>query len=302
MALDLAFVLAFAFGAGMVAFFSPCCAAMLPAYVSFALSKSQDAALTAPGDTKNVVPPRRKEAAALLVWGGLFVAALGLGRLALEALGSFGAGTQALGPEDRAVAVSMATAGIGATIAGYAMSAQRAVLRRALVFGGLATVGFLAVFIAIGIPVAYAAEGATSVLLGAAVIVGVGLIGLGIATLAGVHIPLRIPLFSPEARSNSGFLLFGVAYGLASLACTFPIFLVVVSLALIAGGFAAALAAFVAYALGKGAIMMLVTVLAVASPAAVEGRLRQWLPKFDKVMAAVLIVSGAFVVYYFALR
>jgi len=69
-----------------------------------------------------------------------------------------------------------------------------------------------------------------------------------------------------------------------------------------AGGFGAALAAFAAYALGKGAIMILVTVLATASPAAVEGRLKQWLPKFDKAMAVVLIASGAFIVYYFALR
>ena len=302
MALDLAFVLAFAFGAGMVAFFSPCCVAMLPAYVSFALGKAQAGKVETKSEAGQPAARRRTEAAGLLVWGGLFVAALGLGRLAIEALGSFGAPTQALSPEDRAVAVGMASAGIALTILGYALSAQRALLRRAVTFGGLATVGFLVVFIVIGIPIALAAGEMLSVLLYAAIAVGVGLIALGVATLTGVHLTLPIRSFSPEAKGLSGFFLFGAAYGVASLACTFPIFLVVVSLAMVAGGFAAALAAFAAYALGKGAIMILVTVLATASPAAVEGRLKQWLPKFDKAMAVVLIASGAFIVYYFALR
>ncbi len=58
-------------------------------------------------------------------------------------------------------------------------------------------------------------------------------------------------------------------------------------------------AAFAAYALGKGTLMVLVAVLSTASPAAVEGRLRKLLPRFDQLMAVVVVASGAFIAYYF---
>jgi len=74
---------------------------------------------------------------------------------------------------------------------------------------------------------------------------------------------------------------------------------VVVILALASGGFVTAVAAFAAYALGKGTLMILVTVLSMASPTALEGKLKRILPRFDQVMYAVLVVAGAFVAYYF---
>lgn len=296
MALDLGFVLAFAFGAGMVAFFSPCCVAMLPAYVSFALGRSESAAEGRSGYRD--VPRARREAGAIAVWGGLLVGAFGIGRLALEALSAFGAPAAPTSPEDRNLSVGLATAGILATLAGFAATANPRRLKAGLLFGGLATLGFLAVFITVGLPIAYAGVALRPVLGTLAVAVGVALVALGLFTLAGRRLPVRIPTFDPKGKGVAGFFLFGVAYGLASLSCTFPIFLVVVSLGAVVGG-PAGVAAFAAYALGKGSLMVLVTVLSTASPAAVEGRLKKLLPRFDQVMAAVIILSGAFIAYYF---
>lgn len=296
MALDLVFVLAFAFGAGMVAFFSPCCVAMLPAYVSFALGKSESAT-GAQGESREVARARR-EVGAIAVWGGLLVGAFGIGRLALEALSAFGAPAAATSPEDRSLSVGLAAAGILMTLAGFWATAEPRRLRAGLLFGGLATLGFLAVFVAIGLPIATAGAGLRPVLGVLAVAVGIALVVLGLFTLTGRRLPVRIPTFDPKGKGVVGFFLFGVAYGLASLSCTFPIFLVVVSLAAVVGG-PAGVTVFAAYALGKGSLMVLVTVLSTASPAAVEGRLKKLLPRFDQVMAAVIILSGAFIAYYF---
>ncbi len=297
MAPDVGVLVAFAFGAGMVAFFSPCCVAMLPAYVSFALGRAEVSG-SAAGAGGAEVSRRRRELGAIAVWGGLVVAALGLGRLAVEAIATFGGAAVPSSPEDRNLSVAMAAAGIVLALLGFALTADRKRLRAGLAFGGLATVGFLVVFVGIGLPIAYLASGLPSGLGYLAVGVGIALVGLGIYTLTGRRLPIRIPAFDPAGRGRFGFLLFGIAYGLASLSCTFPIFLSVVALAALSGG-AAGVAALAAYALGKGSIMILVTVLSTASPAAVEGRLRKLLPRFDQLMAAVTILSGAFIAYYF---
>jgi cytochrome c-type biogenesis protein len=290
-AVDLLVLLAFAFGAGMVAFFSPCCAVMLPAYVSFTLGHHEGGA---PPAAAKIGSRGRRELGAIAVWGGLLVAGLGLGRLALEAFGALGSGS----PEDRGLSVALAAVGIAVTLAGFAATADRRALRAGLAFGGLATLGLLTVFLAIGLPIAWTSPGLTSSLGWFAVGVGVALIAVGALTLLGKRIPIRIPAFSPERRGPVGFFLYGAAYGLASLACTFPIFLSVITLAAIVGGGAGALA-IAAYALGKGSLMILVTVLSIASPAAVEGRLRKIMPKFDHAMAAVTVLAGVFIVYYF---
>lgn len=298
MVVDLPFVLAFAFGAGMVAFFSPCCVAMLPAYISFALGRAEAAGDPPVEAGPRETPRARREAGAVAVWGGLILAALGLGRLALEALSAFGGPASATTPEERSASVALAAAGILATVAGFAATADKRRLRSGLAFGGLATLGFLAVFVAIGLPIAYAATALRPLLGALAVVVGISLVALGLYTLTGRHLPVRIPTFDPARGGPLGFFLFGIAYGLASLSCTFPIFLSVVALASLLGG-AAGVLAFAAYALGKGSVMILLTVLSTASPAAVEGRLKRLLPRFDQVMAGVTVISGAFIAFYF---
>ncbi|HEX9709067.1 MAG TPA: cytochrome c biogenesis protein CcdA [Candidatus Thermoplasmatota archaeon] len=296
MAPDPVFVLVFAFGAGMVAFFSPCCVAMLPAYVSYVVRDVDQRRL---GAAEPVVSARwRKELGAIAVWGGLLVAALGLGRLAIEALSAFGVSAPATSPSDREVAVGLAALGIAVTLGGFALSTEARRLRAGVAFGAVVTLGFLVVFVGLGLPVAFFARFLVSGFGLVAVLVGLGLIVLGAYTLLKGHLPIRVPSFTATRGGLPGYFLFGVAYGLASLSCTFPIFLIVVSLALVSGG-GLAVAAFAAYALGKGSLMILVTVLSTSSRAAVEGRLRTILPRFDEITAAALVVSGAFIAFYY---
>ncbi|HBY99237.1 MAG TPA: hypothetical protein DEP84_35735 [Chloroflexi bacterium] len=96
-------------------------------------------------------------------------------------------------------------------------------------------------------------------------LVGLGLIVLGIALLAGrswssaLFEQLADRIGPGGATTQRGFFLFGVAYGLASLSCTLPIFLVVVGNALTRGDLLGNMVQFLSYALGMATVVVSLT-------------------------------------------
>jgi cytochrome c biogenesis protein CcdA len=101
----------------------------------------------------------------------------------------------------------------------------------------------------------------------------------------------------PAGQAARTIFGFGVAYGVLSLACTLPIFLVVVTTSL-TGSLWEALLQFVAYSLGMGTV-----ITAVAISAALAGgvlgralaRARRWMPR---VAGVFLALAGIYVLYY----
>ena len=98
-----------------------------------------------------------------------------------------------------------------------------------------------------------------------------------------------------------GFYLFGLGYGLASLSCTLPIFLVVVGSALAAGGIVSGTIQFVSYALGMGAILLGVTLSVVFFKTAVSTGARIFMPYVQRVGAVALVGAGSYLIYYWTL-
>ena len=62
-----------------------------------------------------------------------------------------------------------------------------------------------------------------------------------------------------RSRNVIGYFAFGISYGIASLSCTLPIFLVVVAPSLASAGFKESVTQFVWYALGMGLIILILT-------------------------------------------
>ena len=60
-----------------------------------------------------------------------------------------------------------------------------------------------------------------------------------------------------RSRNVIGYFAFGISYGIASLSCTLPIFLVVVATSLASAGFKESVTQFVWYALGMGLIILI---------------------------------------------
>lgn len=178
---------------------------------------------------------------------------------------------------------------------------RAAALVRAFAVGGVTTAGFLIVFGTIGTALALGGRWLTQVLPWAALAIGIALIGAGLAVLLGRHIGVTAAsrLRPSEGVGYRSAFVFGVGYGLASLSCTLPVFLVVIA-ATVATAAPAAPLAFTAYALGMGTILTALAVAAALSRTAVQARLRRALPYLNPLSGLLLLAAGAYVVYYFA--
>jgi cytochrome c biogenesis protein CcdA len=160
-----------------------------------------------------------------------------------------------------------------------------------LLVGALVTAGFLGVFVAVGLPVAYGASRVADVLPWAGVGLGVLLVAAGLLTLAGRGPRLNVRW----GARRGGPLLFGAGYGVASLGCTLPIFLAVVGAA---AGSGSTLLVFAAYGAGMA---LVVTALAVAAALLREGLargLRRLLPHMNRVSGVLLVAAGGYLAYY----
>lgn len=179
--------------------------------------------------------------------------------------------------------------------------AARPGLARRLVQGlavGLSmTAGFLAVFAVLGAFVSLAGRGLLRYQDVVGVAVGLALGGLG-AWLAGgreLHVFVPNPVRPPRERSLPSSAVYGVAYGLASLACTLPIFFVVVGAAFLEGSVVDGLSLFLAYSLGMGAVVVAVSVSAALFKGGVGRFLRYAMPLVQRASGALLILAGTFI-------
>jgi cytochrome c biogenesis protein CcdA len=112
-----------------------------------------------------------------------------------------------------------------------------------------------------------------------------------VLALAGVQGPKSL-------KGVRAFFFFGIAYGLTSLSCTLPIFLVVVGSALAAGGFLVGLVQFVSYAIGMGSVMIILTLAVVLFKTEVSDRMFLVVPYMQQVGAILLIAVGLYLIHY----
>ncbi|MER3458366.1 MAG: cytochrome C biogenesis protein [Chloroflexota bacterium] len=177
----------------------------------------------------------------------------------------------------------------------------RPLLRRAgegLILGLLVTLGFLAVFVG-GLVVSAGGRWLVRAFPWLAVAVGLILVGLGLWLLSGRSLYLNIAAPQPDLRRRGvrSLFLFGVAYAVASLSCTLPVFLVVVGGALAAGGLLPGLTQFISYGVGMGTVLIAISIGAAAFKGAVAARLRLVMPYVTRLSALLLILAGGYLIY-----
>lgn len=171
---------------------------------------------------------------------------------------------------------------------------------RALLVGGVTTAGFMLVFGTIGTAIGLGARELTRTLPWAGLVIGVALVLAGAAVLAGGHLRLRLPQLSRGPRGGlRGDVLFGIGYGTASLSCTLPIFLAATGGA-VTGSLAGSALSFLAYAAGMGTILTALAVAAALSQQGLALALRRLVPYVNRASGALLLLAGAYVVYYWA--
>lgn len=173
-------------------------------------------------------------------------------------------------------------------------------VRRALAVGLAVSGGFLLVFGIMGILITEFSVTIQDKLPWVTIVIGVVLVGLGIAMLRGFEPMLNLPKLQKGTGSRElwSMFLFGVSYAVSSLSCTIPLFLVAVAGTFTDDSFAAGMTTFLAYGLGMALTLMALTLAIALARQGVVRWLRGALPYVNKVAAALLIVAGAYLAYY----
>jgi cytochrome c-type biogenesis protein len=136
----------------------------------------------------------------------------------------------------------------------------------------------------------------------ATVVIGLAFVILGVAMLAGFRPRFATPHVDAGGRTRSigSMFVYGVAYAVASLGCTMPLFLVTVFGTGRREGFAAGVANAVFYGAGMGLVVIALTVSLAGANQLLLGALRSAMRYVDLVAAAFLVLSGIYLLYYFA--
>lgn len=185
---------------------------------------------------------------------------------------------------------------------GHTDQSRAAAVARALRVGLTVSAGFLVVFGLAGIALSAGARWLTTAIPFAALAVGIVLAVLGAFMLTGRSIPVRLPTV---ARAGTGTgtgatVLFGVAYAVASLSCTLPVFLVVVGGAGTQTSLTAGVATFATYAIGMALPLLAVAVALALGKDALVTRVRAMARYTTRVAGGLLVVAGSYIVYYWA--
>lgn len=163
--------------------------------------------------------------------------------------------------------------------------------------GAAVSLGFVAVFLAVGTLVSLAGAQIGPFLPWAAITIGAILIVLGFLWLAGVRLSFSVSPSVPLKGGPLSFFVFGVGYAIASAACALPVFLMVVFAAVSSGGLLSGLLIFLAYSLGMVVLMVPLAMAVAASKDLTLRRFERVMPYVRKIGAAILIVAGAYLIY-----
>jgi cytochrome c-type biogenesis protein len=218
---------------------------------------------------------------------------------------AFGAGmVAAVNPCGFAMLPAYLSLYLGAEEEGFGKRSPVTRLLRALLVGATVSSGFVLLFGLAGLVI----SAGGSVLLGTmpalGIVIGGVLVLLGLWMLAG-H-ALHAGAFErfagrvgdPGNVSVRGFLLFGLAYGAASLSCTLPAFLGVVGTSLTSGSVLAGAGRFFGFSLGMAAVLVTLTLALAFFKQVLLRWLRKAVPYVRLVSAVLLVLAGAYVIFY----
>lgn len=172
-------------------------------------------------------------------------------------------------------------------------------LRSSLIFGFITVIGFLTVFIGIGLIPSYALSLLTKNSKMINIIIGILLIIIGFLT-GWTNIMSKLPAigFSSNKMGIQGFFLYGLGYGFASLTCSLPIFLLLVLQSISYPNFSDVLLSFIIYGIGAATVFIPLTLAIVYSREILFKRLLILMPKVKLLSSLILILGGFYMIIY----
>ncbi|MFZ3579080.1 cytochrome c biogenesis CcdA family protein [Virgibacillus sp. DJP39] len=170
---------------------------------------------------------------------------------------------------------------------------------RGMGLGFSMTIGFLIIFVAAGFTISFLGRGLVEYLPLLSLIIATLLTLFGLGMLIGKRLPIKTISFQIKPGKWSVFL-YGIAYALASLSCTLPAFLLVISQSINENTIISIVTNFVIYSIGMGLVVTAITIASLISRQYVQKFLRKYLPVIEKISALIIFLTGLYLVYYWS--
>jgi cytochrome c biogenesis protein CcdA len=176
---------------------------------------------------------------------------------------------------------------------------------RALLIGGVVSLGFILLFGLAGVVVSAGGNAILGIMPWMGAVIGAVLVLMGVWMFAGRGLHTGVfqrfagRVGDPKAVSVRSFFLFGLAYGLASLSCTLPVFLAVIGSSVAAGGFASGAGQFLSYGLGMASVLITLTLALAFFKQGMVLWFHRTVPNVQLASAVLLVVAGGYIIYYY---
>ncbi|MGH9213823.1 MAG: cytochrome c biogenesis CcdA family protein [Acidimicrobiales bacterium] len=173
-------------------------------------------------------------------------------------------------------------------------------LGRAAQVGLAVSGGFLAVFAVAGTLVEVADIQVAEYTPWISIVIGLALLALGIAMVAGFELVVRLPKLERGGRSRTvpSMFVFGVSYAIASIGCSLPIFLSAVAGTTRRESFVDGLVVLAIYAAGMALVLVTLTVAIALARTSVVRFLRSTQPYINRAAGTLVALAGGYVAYY----
>lgn len=176
---------------------------------------------------------------------------------------------------------------------------QRTSLSRALKVGLATSSGFVALFLVVGTISRLFTNAIERNAKYASIVIGVALVVMGIAMLAGWKPRIITPnISSGKTRTYRSMFVFGVAYAVASIGCTIGFLTSVILGSINVHGFASGLLSIVLYGVGMGAIVTALTVSFAFAKGGLLRVMRSGMRYLDRVSAVLVLLTGIYLTWY----
>ncbi len=176
--------------------------------------------------------------------------------------------------------------------------ADRRVLR-AIGVAAAVSVGFVLVFASVGLILDSIASQARQQIPWVSIVIGVLLVIAGTATVAGwkPNLAIRGPQVSTSKNTPPVMVGYGATYAIASLSCTIGPFLAVTGTA-ISRSRLEGLATYVAYALGMGVIILMLSIASALAHSTVATHMRKLSRVAPRIGGVLMVLAGGYTIWY----
>ena len=180
--------------------------------------------------------------------------------------------------------------------------AQRASLRRALGVSCAVSFGFIVVFLIVGTISRLFTQWLELNAKYAGLAIGIALIVIGIAMLAGWKPPLVTPNISGgKDRTFKAMFLFGIAYAVASIGCTIGFLTTAIFGSIGANGFASGVISIGLYGAGMALLVSALTITLAFAQSGLLRVLRGGLQYIERLAAGFIVLTGTYLTWYWYL-